>query len=681
MILQRLSLTNFRQFRGTQQLEFSGPPGAGDDNVTVIFGENGRGKTGLFRAVMFCLFGERRLSQDGDVPETELQLVNVAALEASEGRPVETSVELSFRHRRAGYTLRRAMVGLRDGNTTLEELTEVHLTVTDASGNCRVESDQVEVDRIVGGILDSRVKDYFLFDGEKMERLTRASGDQRRDIAKGIRNLLNVDALETAQRALQKLTRGLEEDLAKTASPELARLLNHLRENEDSRDTLAERAEGVAEEVIRAGEEIVKVDKELQAFQEIRGLLERRQQLEEQLTALEHQAQLQLDAMKALPVKAAALLVAPTLLAVYDHIDGQKQKGEIPSEIRKDLIERILAEKQCICGNPVCENTDAHARILDWLDRTSDVTIQDAALNLWRYLSEVRSRLQDDASEVVTALITYGSIRNDIESVRLKLDAVRDEIGGSERRDATKLDNHRKQLEDKLRGLQAEGLHIEAQTAELEREGQQLTARLKEEKARSDRHGELSRRATLARDTRDALADVHREFTDEIKSLVGREATGLFCELLDKEGRETLREIVVNDDYSLQVLDRWNRPFLANISAGQRQIMSISFIAALARVASQNALLEMPLFMDTPFGRLSYEHRQNLINKVPALASQWVLLATDTEFRKQEAALLKAGGRWGRFYALRPDQDGNTLIEERDVSQVQAMLRDEGESR
>ena len=88
----------------------------------------------------------------------------------------------------------------------------------------------------------------------------------------------------------------------------------------------------------------------------------------------------------------------------------------------------------------------------------------------------------------------------------------------------------------------------------------------------------------------------------------------------------------------------------------------------------------MPLFMDTPFGRLSYEHRKNLIKAVPSLASQWVLLATDTEFRRQEAALLKAGKRWGKFYVLRSDQEGNTMIDERDISQAQAFLRDEDDA-
>jgi DNA sulfur modification protein DndD len=76
MFIETLTLKNFRQFRGTHTLRFS----QGRKNVTVVFGENGRGKTGIFRALMFCLFGDRQLSQDGsDVDEHEVHLVNTSA--------------------------------------------------------------------------------------------------------------------------------------------------------------------------------------------------------------------------------------------------------------------------------------------------------------------------------------------------------------------------------------------------------------------------------------------------------------------------------------------------------------------------------------------------------------------------------------------------------------------------
>ncbi len=97
MILNKMIVENFRQFRGKQEIEFASPL-LTHGNVTVVFGENGRGKTGLFRAIMFCLFGERLLAQDGDVPREELQLVNLSALEANPGQPVKTAVELQFSH-------------------------------------------------------------------------------------------------------------------------------------------------------------------------------------------------------------------------------------------------------------------------------------------------------------------------------------------------------------------------------------------------------------------------------------------------------------------------------------------------------------------------------------------------------------------------------------------------------
>lgn len=675
MILRKLTMSNFRQFKGVQTIEFA-CPSDGNRNVTVIFGENGRGKTGIFRAIMFCLFGDRRLYQDGDVPDSELQLVNVSALEQSEGTPVKTCVELEFTHQARTYDLRRVILGMRTGGRTLEESSEVHMVETTSDGNSKVVESN-DIGKVVDSILDRRVKDYFLFDGEKIERLTRADVEQRREIGKGIRNLLNVNALETAIKATDRLMRNLEDQLCKEASPELAKLLNRLAENEKTQKDKKERLEDVGKEITLARTEITKVDKELEAFKEIRDLLEKRKTAEQSLQSLEQQAKDQLLRMKDLTVKASSLLVAPTVNRVFQHIELQKQKGEIPSEIRKDLIERILSEKRCICGNEICQGTEPYLRILEWKNRTSDVATQDAALNLWRYLSQVKGTFEDDISQVENRLMAYGNIRNGIESERRTLDKLRQSIGSSERQDATKLDEHRKLLEGKVAKLEYEVTALDNSISDLDKVHSQLIAQRKETELKVGLHDELSRRASLSREGRDALQIIYDDFTKEIKILIGEKATALFRDLLDSEGRQNLRTVMVNEDYSLQVLDRWNRPFLANISAGQRQIMSISFIAALAQVAAKDAHLEIPLFMDTPFGRLSSEHRQNLIGKVPDLASQWVLLATDTEFRKQEAGLLRVSGRWGKFYILKTVSEGNTLIEEHDVKSVQAILRGE----
>lgn len=672
-------MENFRQFRGKQVIEFVTPT-LTHSNVTVVFGENGRGKTGLFRAIMFCLFGERRLSQDGDVPREELQLVNVSALEESPGQPVKTAVELEFSHKGQTYRLRRAILGMRDGDRIIEEEDEKRLFVISSAGNTRTVQ-TTEIDTEINNILDRRVKDYFLFDGEKIERLTRASLEQRREISAGIRNLLNVDALETAIRAVGRVAKSLDKELSNSSHEELARLLKRLGNNEEEQSRQRKRLEELADEMRLARQEIEKTDKELEKFNDIRHLLERRKALEQELHNLEQQADDALNEMRNLVCRATALIVAPTVITVFEHIERQKQKGEIPSEIRRDLIERILSEKRCICGSAVCEGAETYTHIIDWLKRTSDGTTQDAALNLWRYLSDVRNHFGEDADLVEKRLQQYGNIRSAIANINRSLENVSTQIGTSERQDATKLDEHRRNLQESIIALEADARIAQTQLEQLQQENDRLRALLKEEKLKVGRNDELSRRSILARDTKDALTDVYNQFTREIKDLIGKSATQLFRELLDKEGRENLRTIVVNDDYSLQVLDRYKKPFLANISAGQRQIMSISFIAALAQAASRGDQIEMPLFMDTPFGRLSYEHRQHLINHVPTFASQWILLATDTEFRRQEAQLLKGSGRWGKFFMLRSTSDGNTVIEEQEINSALAILRDEEDFR
>ena len=148
-----------------------------------------------------------------------------------------------------------------------------------------------------------------------------------------------------------------------------------------------------------------------------------------------------------------------------------------------------------------------------------------------------------------------------------------------------------------------------------------------------------------------------------VKPATPHEASAYLRTFLDEDSKALFDSVTVGEDYSLQVLDRHKNPHLANISAGQRQLVSMAFITALAKIAAGGELLEMPLFMDTPFGRLSFDHRCSLIDNIPELCAQWILLATDTELRQPEAQRLLDTGRWGVFYQLKASGTGETAVE------------------
>src|SRR5699024_1205989 len=127
-------------------------------------------------------------------------------------------------------------------------------------------------------------------------------------------------------------------------------------------------------------------------------------------------------------------------------------------------------------------------------------------------------------------------------------------------------------------------------------------------------------------------------------------------------------------NYNLEVLNHYGQPFLANISQGQRQVLSLSFISALAQVAGGTSAMEMPLFMDTPFGRLSGTHQKNLIEYLPQICSQWVLLVTDKEFGAAERMQFRKANTIGRFYELVSEEAGVTNIREIQIEEYEERL-------
>lgn len=674
MILKALTMNNFRQFRGIQKIEFASEIGNEAKNVTVIFGENGRGKTSIFRAIMFCLYGEKRLSQDEDVEQKELHLVNLAEMQKSEGEPVEAYVELSFDHNENNFIIRRNLLGMIDGGKRIEQVDQVSLAQITKDGNAKNTRDPDRIASVVNDILNKNVREYFLFDGEKIQRLTLANIEQRREIAKGIRNLLNIDALEVAIKATHRLKKKLNEELSKKSTGEFSRIIKQLNDLDEKRTNLKSQLQSLEDELSHALIEKKNVDKELDKFNEIRHLLNGRAEAETLLQQLEEQAGNLLLEMRSKTGKAAVLLVSDTIDEVFGAIDQKKSRGEIPSEMRQGLIEKMLSDKKCICKRDLEPGTDPFKEIILWKNKTCKEELENSALDMWRYLSSIRSYREDVAITVETLLQKYAACKNEIEACRLRIETLNNEIGSAERKDAVDLEKHREKIEKKLIDIEAKRRNLKDELDNSESEYETLSTRRKTLEQEEYVKNELSERASLAEETYNALCAVYDDFTNEIKYAIAKEASNYYSQLLDKDGRETLKQILVNDDYSLQILDKWGKPFLANISAGQRQLMSISFIAALAKVALSDAILEVPLFMDTPFGRLSLEHRKNLVEKVPSYCAQWILLATDTEFRKQEASLLLNGGRWGKFYQLQSEGAGITRILERNIEDSLSIL-------
>lgn len=678
MILEKMVLDNFRQFKGRQEIVFAtGGPSRKSPCITVLYGENGRGKTGIYRALMFGLYGESKLSQDEQVKAGELNLVNRHLLELHPETPLKAVVEIEFSHHDCQYHLYRELTGVRKKNgEILEQAGEALLRVQDSDGNTSVYDEPQDIRQQINGVLDFRVREYFLFDGEKIERLTRSNQEQRKEVSDGIRNLLNIDDLDKSIRAADKLCRDLDQDVKKKSSGELQQVIQEINTREDARQELEEKIGDIGQQLKLLQRQKRALDDKLGQYQDIQGLVADRKQLENDKAALSnHLISLGDDCRKQSP-QVAFGLIQQTLRAVFASIDAKREKGDIPPLLRSDLIEQLLKTHRCICGRELVEDTDPFDRILKWMSKTPKSEETDAALHVWKQLDAIVQQIPARHTDATNHLMQYSNAKDKLQRIDTRLEAIAEQIGANERTDAVEWEKMREKLEQNQIALSADETRYQDDLSTNQSTLEELAKKREGLENDESIRNSLIRRSQMARSVRDALKGVFESFKIEAAQMIGRYATQTVKLLLDEESRRNLQEIIVQDDYSLQVVDQWGgRQFLANISAGQRQIMSIAFITALARAASGNSVLEMPLFMDTPFGRLSQEHRNNLIREIPGLSSQWVLLATDTELRREEGQALLNEKRLGRFYRLAPQPDGTTSIREQTLEEVPVLLK------
>lgn len=669
MKLHNIELFNFRQFKGRQTIDI-----AADSlqNVSVIYGENGRGKTGIFRALMFCLYGDKSLSQDelsGEQKKEGLKLINEVALKDNLGSSVTAQVTMTFSHQGQSFRIVRSIDGLMkaDGTIVQSQGDRVELQQTDASGNTLpIETEPEKITSLIQEILNSRLRDYFLFDGERIERLTRNTKERREEVRQGIRALLDLDAMELAITSLKSLISQIEKEISHKSTGELQRVTTIIAELYAKIENLENAQEVGTQELKRIEHKIHEIS-ELVSENEETAAKERKRQ---ELLKNSQDRKVERDALKkemASYLNKGAQLVASELIEqLREELDIRRHKGELPPSIRKEFVENLLDQELCICGTTLDHNHQQEREcLLEFIKKHYTPGLGPGSLDLLLSLNRLSSANAGLADQFNRLLTNNKKLGDEIQDFESKINLLNDELqeGGSSIDD---LIQERKRLEEDKRKLDRDMDRYADDIIRAQNEREDLKKKsIVLEKQQSQVNSLVSRR-NLTEETLTELQIIYNRFADAAKEKLAKKSTDNFSKLADDETQKDIKKISIDENYMLDVLNWSGQRRLGEISAGQRQIVSLSFIMALIQVAGN---LEVPLFMDTPFGRLSGVHRDHLLDNIPKMASQWILLATDTEFTEVEAHALRQTNAWGKIYELVKEGEGTTRIVQRDVLQ------------
>lgn len=611
--------------------------------VTVINGVNGAGKTSLFLAINWCLYGEG-VDNVGELISKE------ALRNAQPGDMVTTYVTLSFSDNGENYLVKRTRQGMKllddEGIqlNTPDEFTMMHMSWDDKPK---------QIPNPIGtmnAILPSNVRSYFLFDGEKIDDF--AKPEASKEVKKAIYLVFKLEILERARRHLEATAADYRTELKSKATGELRELVE---EDEKARSEIAKkerRLKELGEEISSAQRQIDDIDQRLREIQDVKVLQQKRDYIEGNLKASKADLDGIQKEIREIASGSYLRIANPTIERVRYILDEKRSRGEIPSNIRQTLIEDLIKQGSCICGRPFSEDSPEHQRLRSLLNNSFPGSLEDEVLAINADIRSFDERVKRLVSSLDRLMIRKTELIDKID----ELDAANDDLGrklkGSPLKEVSNLEQQRRNHHEDIKRCYLEVGELNSQLKALNIRTSELEKRITRAQSNEAKVKLLRSKLELAQNAADAIKGTYYSYAQEVREEIEKKTKEIFKLLVWKDSH--FQDIRLSEDFELEVIDRYLKPSRSEMSAGERQVLSLSFITAMSRISGEEA----PLVMDTPFGRLSSIPRDNVTKFLPALVDQIVLFVTDEELRGQARANLEP--RIGNEYRLDFNSDSSS---------------------
>ncbi|HMH11241.1 MAG TPA: AAA family ATPase, partial [Candidatus Nitrosopolaris rasttigaisensis] len=623
MIFERIALVNFRQYFDRQRLEFAKDR---QRKVTVIHGVNGAGKTSLLRAINWCLYGSEYIDKVGELISKEA----ISRVEVSES--VTMSVELSFLHDGDRYIVKRSLRGIKmiDANVQSDlpdEFTMVHMHEDGQSEQIKNPIGTINT------ILPSNIRSYFLFDGEQIDEF--AKPESSKQVKHAIYHVFRLETLDNARKSLEAVATDYRRELKDISSGELGRIADEeqkarteLERSENEQQEAQEEKESVRRKMKDIEEQLgkMKSTNELQDRHDriIKDTKQRRKELED-VTSL----------IRDISTCTYFSIIPDTVKNALLFLETKREKGGIPANIKQQFVRDLINQKQCICGRPLTENCTEYIQLLSLINATPLDSLEDDVLTLSATLRMFEERANNQSTHLGRQMKRRIELLNLILDLDTEADDVRYRLKASPLEEVSGLEKQRQLLQADMDNYTMTLGALNERIEKLNKYLVQLGKELLQAQKNDRKQKLLTTKLNLAQQGADAIKGDYQGHSNIIRQEVETKTKEIFRRLSWKDGY--FQSIKIDKDFSLEIIDQYGKQARPDLSTGERQILSLSFITAMACIREEEA----PLIIDTPFGYLSTEHRSNVTKYLPDLCDQLVLLVTDEELHSQARANLE----------------------------------------
>lgn len=648
MRLQSIELTNFRQFKD-EKIQFAIDK---NQNVTLIMGDNGSGKTSLAQAFFWCFYGTNSF-------QDKILLNRFVANNMIPNQKEMVCVRVYLEHKQEEYCVVRQQEYTKQYNDSLKPQNSIlAISKKDKNGNRmwlgtgKTESlKNIELTNTINDIMPQDLSKYFFFDGEKIETLSKeiSSGRKSNNFVEAVNSLTGLKATRNALNHLNPKLKGsvigkLEDEYIGGSDRKIAELTEEIKRLKSEWQSAYDDINSADESIKSNDLYIEELENKIKTYAEAENLqrtkTNRQNELKEHKWRKYQSLSRIYDNLNRDNLFDRFICEWPVKEALVILSNSDVSGKDIP-KLHGDTIKYLLKQKQCICGT-ILEENSKEWKVLENL--INYLPPESISTSIGNFIKRMKDKYQEKVYLLNDARSDFASILTLDEQISQCLEEI-DEIdkklnGKDVSREVNRLNqlisttkNNTVQLRNNKSALEKRigGFSVSIQSKETERD---TLAK------KSSQNASIA----LAKKYAEALYDKFNvEYTaKEIKTKANLQA--YINENFKKffNGSITLQ---IDDNYAVKVSvnDKFNS---LETSTAQGIAVIFAFLAAIIRIAKENSANETyPVVMDAPLSTLDNQRIKIVCDTLPQIADQVIIFIKDTDGKVAEQYFGNAIGR------------------------------------
>jgi len=611
-------------------------------NFTIIQGPNGAGKSSLLNSITWCLYGK-----EINLKETQkgLPVFNTQAFDNLDiNKIIEARVEVHLLDKEGlKHNFIRSIRYRKSNNGEEQIIPNPSSGEKDGSSfeYWKQESKSSHAKKITGDIkfyleelLPENINEYFFFDGEKLDEYFKKSSGQK--IKEAVFDISQINIIEKTINRLKNKKKELVHNTG-DLGPEIEKLKEEINSYQKGLDEFKEDIRQKKYQKKKTIDIINELSKELKQYPESANYEEKRIELQNRIEEIEKDIiYFNDEKLKKLLRSSRVIISLDSLKKTKELIDKAIDDGRYPPDLRKDYIESLLKGPNCICGRSLDKKCKDNIELL--LDRVSKST--EISNEITRMQGILRSMIEgienfDEEQTILSQKIK--GLEKQSSDLSKNLELVSKKIGSSPIKKIKSLNKRLEEAQLIKDDLIDQIARKESQVPIREREIDDKNKDLTNSISKQGKFKKIRMKLEFLDRSIEFAENIRDEIMQEVRAKIEEKTKDQFFNLIWNP--DSFKNIVIDEDYNISVIHHSGREGIGTLSSGQRQVLALSFIAALKNVSG----FDMPLVIDTPLGRISKEPKKNIAKKLPNYlkGTQVTLLVTEEEYTPEVRELVK----------------------------------------